>query len=615
MKNPVGQIFLRQYRVDAFVAAGGMGAIYRVWDLKRNVYLAMKILHTDLADDPSILKRFRREARALKKLAHPNIVPFYGLYETQDTKFLLEAYIDGCSLEDILKSRPGQPFPVVEALTYLKAMSAALGYAHSKRVIHCDVKPGNVLVDGSGKVYLTDFGIARHAESTTTTFATAGTAAYMAPEQIRGESVSAETDVYALGVLLFELLTGKRPFFGDEKEIQNSGTIAAEKIRYAHLTLPPPNPSLLNPLLQPELGQMLIKALAKDPRERYASVLDMYAAVIQTVQDTHQFVGDQVPLSSTFQTKPDSPDATSSRPKSIPQKSVPWIAGFVIILIIISMGLLGLLLNRFDNIGIQSPSLKTPTIPSAPIQQVAVTSALSMATDSQVPTQKIERASTSTLQQYPSSTSLPSSTASPVVIPTESIVSQLKPTYFPLANCSASRLYVGDWAYIAFGGGRNAIRSKPDVGDKTNKIGYAEEGEVLSILGGPVCSYNWVVWDVQSSNGIRGWTPEGDESEYWLVPGFSWKPCNDAPLSRLKPEQFSQVSQYPDVPNNVRQNPDADAMKLGQIMPNEIVKIREGPVCADDMVWWRVRSQSSDLAGWTAEGDRRNYWLVPLPGE
>ena len=181
----IGQILLNQFRVDAFVASGGMGAVYPCWDLKRNVPLAMKVLHTDLAEDPSVFRRFKREANALRSSPHPDIVPFYGLYETSDFAFLLERYIDGPSLKDILRKRSGRPMPLYEAATYLKALTAALGYAHANGVVHCDVKPGNVMIDQGGNIYLTDFGIARHSESTTTTLGIVGTPAYMAPEQIR----------------------------------------------------------------------------------------------------------------------------------------------------------------------------------------------------------------------------------------------------------------------------------------------------------------------------------------------------------------------------------------------------------------------------------------------
>jgi len=277
--NLIGRTLLDQFRVDAFIASGGMGAVYRAWDLKRNVYLAMKVLHADLADDPAVFKRFQREARALQKLAHPNIVPFYGLYQTEELVFLLERFIDGPTLKHILRQRGGQPMPLQEVLVYFKALSAALGYAHANGVVHCDVKPGNVMVDQGGNIYLTDFGIARHAESTVTTLAVAGTPAYMAPEQIRGEAVSAQTDIYAVGVILFELVTGRRPFQGGEQSTGSPGGTVAERIRYEHLHVLPPDPRELNPALPEGLGAVILKAMAKEAGGRYASMQAMFAAV------------------------------------------------------------------------------------------------------------------------------------------------------------------------------------------------------------------------------------------------------------------------------------------------------------------------------------------------
>jgi serine/threonine-protein kinase len=275
----VNQILLNRFRVDAYVASGGMGVVYRVWDLKRNVHLAMKTLHADLADDPSIFRRFQREARALEKLAHPNIVPFYGLHQTEEFTFLLERFIDGPSLKQIIRNNKGQPLPINEALTCLKALGAALGYAHAHDVVHSDVKPGNVMVDQGGSIYLADFGIARHAESTVTTLGVAGSPAYMAPEQIRGEPVSPASDVYALGVLVYEMLTGTRPFRGDTEGTESSGATAAERIRYAQQYSRPPNPRELNPEIPEEAARALLKALEKSPSARYPSAQEFFQAV------------------------------------------------------------------------------------------------------------------------------------------------------------------------------------------------------------------------------------------------------------------------------------------------------------------------------------------------
>lgn len=287
----IGKHLLDQFRVDEFIASGGMGSVYKVWDLKRNVPLAMKVLHTDLAEDPSMFKRFQREARALQKLSHPNIVPFYGLYQTLDFSFLVEKYIQGPNLNQILKLYRGTSLPLEEVLIYFKALSAALGYSHAFGVVHCDVKPGNVMIDVGGNIYLADFGIARHAESTTTTFGMAGTPAYMAPEQIRGESVTAMTDIYALGVMLFEMVTGQRPFRGNEAETEELGSTMGERIRYAHLNLSPPDPCELNPALPPQISRIIAKAMAKDPRNRYQSTHELFVSICEALS----VLPDQVP--------------------------------------------------------------------------------------------------------------------------------------------------------------------------------------------------------------------------------------------------------------------------------------------------------------------------------
>jgi branched-chain amino acid transport system substrate-binding protein len=278
-KNLIGKVFLDQFRVESFIASGGMGAVYRVWDIKRSVALAMKVLHSELSDEPAIFKHFQREAIALKKLQHPNIVPLYGLYQTDRFSFMLQAYIDGLTLKEVLQERGGKPLTVQETLVILKALCAALGYAHANDVVHCDIKPGNVMVDRGGNIYLTDFGIARHAESTVTTLASVGTTAYMAPEQIRGEPVSPATDVYAIGVMLFEMLTGQRPFHGREAGAEGAGSTSGERIRYGHLHLTPPDPQSINRNIPAAFAQVVLKALEKVPNQRYSSTHELFSLV------------------------------------------------------------------------------------------------------------------------------------------------------------------------------------------------------------------------------------------------------------------------------------------------------------------------------------------------
>ena len=291
----IGETLLNQFRVENYIAAGGMATIYRVWDLQRGVPLAMKVLHPELASDPAFMARFQREARALQALSHPHIVPFYGLYKAQDLTFLLERYIDGPSLDEFLRGRAGAPLPLREVLVYFKALYTSLGYAHAQGMIHCDVKPGNVLIDQGGHVYLTDFGIARYADVSATT-AVMGTPIYMAPEQIRGERVRPETDIYSLGVMLFEMMTGQRPFRSDGDYPNEAGSSPSDRLRYAHLYLPPPDPRSINPALPEALSQVLLKAMAKDPQQRYPNMQAMAEAVFAAVNTRYEALPDRVRL-------------------------------------------------------------------------------------------------------------------------------------------------------------------------------------------------------------------------------------------------------------------------------------------------------------------------------
>lgn len=362
MPNLINQILLNQYRVDAFIASGGMGTVYRVWDLKRNVPLAMKVLHSDLAEDPHMFKRFKREANALQRLTHPNIVQFYGLLQTSGLAFLLEGYVDGPSLKDILRQK--KQLSTQEVLIYCKALCSALGYAHANGVVHCDVKPGNVLIDQGGNVYLTDFGIARHAESTTTTMATAGTAAYMAPEQIRGDAVTPATDVYALGVMLFEMLTGRRPFRGTEAGTEKGGDTANERIRYAHLHVPAPDPQSLNPSISHDLAQTIQKSLHKNSARRYRSVQALIEAIYAATSLASTQVNDRVTVPPAFQatTSPRQPGSDEQEVRTnqpvASRKAIPWLVGTVAITLIVFV-----LFSTLNTSGNPSSTSAFPNVP------------------------------------------------------------------------------------------------------------------------------------------------------------------------------------------------------------------------------------------------------------
>ena len=294
----IGETLLNQFRIENFIASGGMATIYRVWDIQRSVPLAMKVLHPELAADPSFIARFQREAQSLQMLVHPHIVPFYGIFQADELTFLLERYIDGPSLDEILRKQAGRPMPLRDALVYFKALYTSLGYAHNQGIVHCDVKPGNVLVDQGGHVYLTDFGIARYMDASVTTSSAMGTPLYMAPEQIRGDRVSPQSDIYSLGVLMFELLTGQRPFRGDLNVPEGVGPNPSDRIRYQHLSLPAPDPRTLNPSVPLGVAEVVMRAMEKDPARRFGSVSAMADALSAAVAARFDTLPDRVSLPS-----------------------------------------------------------------------------------------------------------------------------------------------------------------------------------------------------------------------------------------------------------------------------------------------------------------------------
>ncbi len=249
--------------------------MYRARDLRRRITVALKFLREDMAEDEVFLRRFRREARVLETLQHPNIVRYYGFEETDYLHFLVVEFIDGEGLRKKL-SRLARPLTLAQALSILEPVCNALHYAHAEGIFHCDIKPANIMIDRAGRVVVADFGIAKLAESATVTSSTTGTPAYMAPEQCRGQKVDARTDIYALAITTFEMLTLDRPFTGDMATIQGA---VSERIRWEQLKATPPSPRKYNPEIPPFAEQAILKALEKPRNRRFPSVLAFYDAL------------------------------------------------------------------------------------------------------------------------------------------------------------------------------------------------------------------------------------------------------------------------------------------------------------------------------------------------
>jgi serine/threonine-protein kinase len=199
----------------------------------------MKLLREDLAEDKAFLRRFKREGQTLAKLQHPSIVRFYRLEQDGELAFILMDFVEGDSLRREI-FRALEPFPMERVLEIMRPVCSALHYAHEMGMVHCDMKPGNVMLQSNGVAFVSDFGIARMADASTATMVGMATPAHIAPELVRGENPTPQTDVYSLGVMLFEMLTGgERPFTGEEAETTGS---TAERVRWEQEHREPPSP-------------------------------------------------------------------------------------------------------------------------------------------------------------------------------------------------------------------------------------------------------------------------------------------------------------------------------------------------------------------------------------
>lgn len=260
----IGKILDERYELIKKIGSGGMADVYMAKDILLDRVVAVKILHGNFAEDEDFVLRFRHEAQSAGKLTHPNIVGIYDVGCDGDIHYIVMEYVEGQTLKQYIQSHPS--IPIDTAVRIVIDIGNALEEAHDNGIIHCDIKPHNILLTGDGKVKVTDFGIARAINSSTVIDKQSilGSVHYLSPEQAAGDKITEKTDIYSLGIVLYEMLTHHLPFEGE----------TAVSIALKHMQGDVPRPTKYNPAISPMLEECLLTALQKDPNKRYDTVGD-----------------------------------------------------------------------------------------------------------------------------------------------------------------------------------------------------------------------------------------------------------------------------------------------------------------------------------------------------
>ena len=403
-----------RYIVQRGLASGAMADVYLATDTQRAVYVALKVLRSDLSLDTHLEEYFRREAAVLRQLQHPNIVRLYDLERDGDLLILVMDYVAGPTLQQYLFAN--KLLPTSTALHIARALATALDFAHMRQVIHRDLKLSNVLLANNGAILLSDFGVARVVGSTTTFASRVGTLAYMSPEQITGAHITPAADQYALAIVVWELLTGRRPFTGLTPGL--TASTLAERVVQEHLYHPPPAG-----VLPPKLTAPLMRALEKTPEWRFPTCTALVEELCKAPDVQQLASATWLQQLQTYtnrsgeQTNWDYPVLTPKPKRQI----AAWVLGICLIFAIVT----GIALNIMDNRSRQTASLATAaalqTIAAAARTEAAMLRETSLATHTPTRTETVPQTATATATVIrtarPTSTTRPTNPPPPTATP------------------------------------------------------------------------------------------------------------------------------------------------------------------------------------------------------
>ena len=351
---------LGHYQIIEQIGEGGMATVYKAYQPSMDRNVAIKVLPSQLAESAEFTKRFQQEARIIAKLEHPHILPVFDYGESDGITYLVMRYLDAGTLRDRMEK--GRPLPLDEIDRLFTQLASALNYAHSYGIIHRDLKPSNALIDSQGNLFLTDFGIAKLLESAsprlTQTDAIMGTPAYISPEQAQATKVNQRSDIYSLGIILYEMVTGRVPFVAE----------TPLAVILQHVSDPLPPPSSLKPDIPEAIEKVILKALAKDPVDRFATVSEFLTAwknALEESRATTQPTTEAVTAQAAPPPHGTAVTNTQTAPKS--RSWIGWAAGCLVLLCILVVVGGGALYLMNNGVFASTP----PTEPPAPIQTQA----------------------------------------------------------------------------------------------------------------------------------------------------------------------------------------------------------------------------------------------------